>query len=402
MENVLTTADSRSITRRMRPELQALTGLRFLAAFFVVIYHYAQPILSGSPNAVKNIGAAGYTAVGLFFLLSGFVLSYRYIDKDGHFLASPQSFWRARLARIYPAYLAGFALAAPFVIEASLRVNPLPVAAAKLGLNGVLALFLQQSWTPWTAWYWNTPGWSLSTEVFFYFGFPFLAPMASRLGYRQILPAIGLLWTVALFGPILLSCFRPVSAQPPMRPLQLAIEVMPLFRLPEFLIGVLLGRLYVLRGVRHGMENWMAAAGMGAVLFSLAISPAIPRPLLSNGILIPAAGLVLLTLASGRGFASFILSRQLFVRLGEASYSIYILQLPVAHAFGIPSGTASVALFTAYAATLTGLSFFCLYWIEMPARKAVLNRFGRTGVRNIQSCDQAQTHAPQITAQHAG
>lgn len=369
---------------------------------FVVVYHYALPILAEGPQALTNIAAAGYTAVGLFFLLSGFVLSYRYIDNDGRFLGSPRSFWLARLARIYPAYLAGLTLAAPFVIQASLKANPAPVAAAKLGINGVLALFLQQSWTPWTAWYWNTPGWSLSTEVFFYFCFPLLAPLAGRLVREQILLAMGVLWVIALSGPVLLSCLIPVAAQPPVGPLQLGVEVGPLFRLPEFLLGVLLGRLYVIRGVRRGTESWMMAAGVASLGLALAASPWIPRPLLSNGMLAPATALILLSLAPGRGIAGSVLSHKLFVRLGEASYSIYILQWPVAHAFGIPSGTDSALMFGTYAVALIGVSFLCLRWVEMPARRAILYRFGRPQGRKIQVRDMSEAHAVTVPEQQAG
>ncbi len=95
-------------------------------------------MLVGFPTVVERIASVGYTAVGLFFLLSGFVLSYRYLGRDGVFQGSRRFFWVARLARIYPAYLAGFLLAAPFVIAESLRVNTPVTAAAKLGLNGVL------------------------------------------------------------------------------------------------------------------------------------------------------------------------------------------------------------------------------------------------------------------------
>ncbi len=362
-----------------RPVLDSITGLRFFAAFFVVLYHYAPQLLSGFPAVLRNIGSAGYTAVGLFFLLSGFVLSYRYLE-GGSFRGSAQSFWIARIARIYPAYLVGFVLAAPFVIGASLRANSPATAAAKLGLNGVLTLGLVQSWTPWTAWYWNTPGWSLSTEVFFYLCFPFAAVFVCRLGRAQLLWAMALLWIVAIAGPaVLVSAIQP-GQQPPLPIAQLAMEVSPLFRLPEFLIGVLLGRLYLIEGMaKQGTGGgWLVFFGLAALLAALAWSPLIPRPLLSGGLLAPATALVLYGLALGGGVVGSLLSHKGVVLLGEASYSVYILQWPVAHALGIESGAPSWLSFLVFSALLVAVSLLCLRWVEIPARRAILSRSKRS------------------------
>lgn len=362
-----------------RPELDSITGLRFFAAFFVVVYHYAPALFAHSPSAVRNLVASGYTAVGLFFVLSGFVLSYRYLEQGG-FRGTKRAFWVARLARIYPAYLAGFLLAAPFVIGASLAVNSLSAAAAKLSVNAVLALALLQSWTPFTAWYWNTPGWSLSTEVFFYFCFPLAAPLVCRLGRVQALIAIALLYIAAIAGPAALIWISQTAQAPPLPIPQLAIEVNPLFRLPEFLIGVLLGRVYLLRDrTRHPANQWLAPLGLAVVLIVLCAAPAIPRPLLSGGLLAPATALLIYGLADGTSLLEPLLSNPVIVRLGEASYSIYILQWPIAHALGVESGATSWLSFSSFAAALIVISLLCLKWAEIPARKAILSASRKSG-----------------------
>src|ERR1700722_1849439 len=65
-----------------RSPLPALTGLRFFAAFYVVLGH-AVPWLEPRfrvPAFVNTFLANGYLAVSLFFLLSGFILSYTYAE----------------------------------------------------------------------------------------------------------------------------------------------------------------------------------------------------------------------------------------------------------------------------------------------------------------------------------
>ena len=56
-----------------RPELRALTSVRGVAAWMVVLYHIRLTI-DGLPQAWVHVFAKGYLAVDFFFLLSGFVI----------------------------------------------------------------------------------------------------------------------------------------------------------------------------------------------------------------------------------------------------------------------------------------------------------------------------------------
>src|ERR1043165_5779776 len=95
-----------------------------------------------------------------------------------------RSFYVSRLSRIYPAYLAAFLIALPFNVVWSLNVNGPFIGFLKLTSGAALVLALLQAWTPWTAWYWNSPAWSLSAESFFYLGFPILGPRLAKLEKR--------------------------------------------------------------------------------------------------------------------------------------------------------------------------------------------------------------------------
>jgi hypothetical protein len=56
-----------------RGEIKSLTGLRGVAACAVVLYHY-----QGSDAGLGRFVLHGYTAVDLFFALSGFVMALTY------------------------------------------------------------------------------------------------------------------------------------------------------------------------------------------------------------------------------------------------------------------------------------------------------------------------------------
>ena len=102
-------------------EIKALTGLRIVAALWVVLFHFrpllhqASPPLSEALAPVLDCGAQG---VDLFFILSGFVLTWNYLDRMGptwSFRETLHFLW-LRLARVWPVYLVTMHLAALWVV----------------------------------------------------------------------------------------------------------------------------------------------------------------------------------------------------------------------------------------------------------------------------------------------
>ncbi len=145
------------MAERRRSPLHALTALRFVAAARVVIFHTG-PRPSGAPNWYVSLIDNGHVGVNLFFLLSGFILTYNYLDDVSFLQRSKRGFWGARLARVYPVYALGLLIWAPFLLKniaAAAREGNLLIA--EVG-SLVLAPLLLQSWTPWTAAIWNSPG----------------------------------------------------------------------------------------------------------------------------------------------------------------------------------------------------------------------------------------------------
>src|SRR5215470_13833933 len=131
----------------MRPRLNALTTLRFFAALHVVLFHMrVVGVLPNGPWWYQNFASIGFVGVNFFFFLSGFILVYTY---DGPAL-SAKNFWRARFARIYPAYLLSLVAAAPFFFFAVGHLD-LPFFAwskQHLVTACILTLGLLQSWVP--------------------------------------------------------------------------------------------------------------------------------------------------------------------------------------------------------------------------------------------------------------
>lgn len=156
----------------------ALDALRFLAAAFIVLYHFA-------PSAPADLAARwpvlerGWLATDFFLILSGYVLGRAYGAALDAGRVGGVSFMARRLARIWPAHLlvlAGFAVLVGLTTLAGVG----PQHPERFGLTEWLAeAGLAQAWGVTRQPGWNEPSWTLSALVVCYAVFP-LAWRASR------------------------------------------------------------------------------------------------------------------------------------------------------------------------------------------------------------------------------
>ena len=116
-----------------RPQaIPALTSIRGIAAWWVVLYHFREHLPSGCPEWLLALTAHGYLAVDLFFILSGFVLALNYAESLPGDLAGATGFYRLRFARIYPLHFV--ILCCSCSIRWRLRCSP-PAAIPRLPLG---------------------------------------------------------------------------------------------------------------------------------------------------------------------------------------------------------------------------------------------------------------------------
>jgi peptidoglycan/LPS O-acetylase OafA/YrhL len=294
-----------------RVALPALTGVRFFAAFYVVVGH-GLPWLENRmvvPRPVRVFLGNGYLAVSLFFLLSGFVLSYTYAEISPGFRNCAR-FWEARFARIYPVYFLSLLLALPFQFH-------------QLTVKSIFAvLFMVQAWNPLSpemTGAWNYPAWSLSVEAFFYLCFPFLQMRVASMSRRALLLIGGLVLLVCILGHTPaqgLGIWNPSFFAPVPIPL-------PIVRLPEFLLGMMIGNFFV----RFGSVTRTPLVTLLATFASVLGLCLTTGPWVSL-VVLPFA-LLLYSLASSNDPATSTFSHPILLLLGGASYAIYLLQLPV-------------------------------------------------------------------------
>lgn len=298
--------------------LPSLTGMRFVAAAMVFLFHFSQESIFASPEVGSTFGAivtqGGWTGVGFFFILSGFVLTWSAKSSD-----STRSFWRRRFLKIYPNHIVTFIAA--FLL--------LTVVAHETITNwrAVVNLLLLQSWFPSmeTSLTLNTVSWSLSAELLFYLSFPLLLKLISRIRPERLWYWAGGVVAVILAVPVIATALPPSEPFLPWAnagPTQFwFVYLLPPVRMLEFVFGIMLARI-----VLSGRKVPLSLGGaMALTILTYALTPLFPLtyPLvaimtLPLGLLI-AAGAV----ADVRGHRTLLSSRAM-VWLGEVSFAFYL------------------------------------------------------------------------------
>ncbi len=86
-----------------KKDFPALTGIRFIAASMVFLFHYADNLTADKNSFAHIILSRLNIGVNLFFVLSGFLITYRYYDMSLS-LKTFRLYLTKRIARIFPLY----------------------------------------------------------------------------------------------------------------------------------------------------------------------------------------------------------------------------------------------------------------------------------------------------------
>lgn len=313
-------------------EFRGLTGLRIVAAVWVVAFHFHFTALSGVARVDRALGplvTQGALGVDLFFVLSGFVIAHTYLDRLGPRLriGATRRFLWARIARMWPAYLLvfnlfGVWLAARLVfghdrVIAFQAVQPVVGVGRWLG-QVLLVQLWDSAYLDGTSWV--GPTWSLSAEWLAYLAFPVAALGFWRL---RLLPA-----------PVLAAA---------------SLLVMTPLAVP-----------YLVMGSPYYPFSWLARIGCGfsaGVLMCLAVRRArrtdalrrmasglvVGLPLLiaaglwvggwvgpgRGGVVIVGFPLLVGAIALADRGPALLLSRPLMVQGGRVSYCLYLVHIPL-------------------------------------------------------------------------
>jgi peptidoglycan/LPS O-acetylase OafA/YrhL len=344
-----------------RPDLPSLTGLRFVAAAAVVVHHYRQEITALVPafGFLEPVTGPGNLGVDLFFVLSGFILSYNYLHWFERFeLRAYLRFLGFRLARIYPVHVFALGLLVVPVVTMNVLGEPLDHPEAFSAFEFLRSVLLINGWTPITNYSWNYVSWSVSAEWFAYLLFPLLAFGIVRLRSPILLisSAFGIIaFKVWVIGAFSLGDFAL---------LQIA---------GDFLMGCFLGRLLLI-GWRPAWRWHRLSALCGVLVVAIVVS--FPLFGLDYNWVVVLFGPLILALALGTPQKASWLATRPMVFLGDASYALYMIHAIVGQiAFRVVSGPIAtapeavrVAVVVMVLLAIVGCAVVVFVMLERPSR----------------------------------
>jgi peptidoglycan/LPS O-acetylase OafA/YrhL len=389
-----------------RPELPAVTGIRFFAAIHVCLYHLAQisfaityygredtkQILTWASDVwavfdshwvINHLVRGALSQVGMFFVMSGFILTYSYpINPTAKF--GYRSYFLSRFARVYATYLAGLVWGIPLLLfvlsgeperireqntrngipapratetNSGLRVTPLPPEFSLSPLERTLATIsvplLLQAWYPkFSIFMWNAPAWSLSVEAFLYALFPFILFRLMKWRTGSLIALTFVCWIAMLIPPLWYIITDPDNTGVIDWNMVTFwfnfVRHNPLLRVPEFVIGMIVARFYADQAAANarsgkGTGGWMSTTAVAIAIATMIFLEEIighdaAYMLQHNGLLAPVYALGCAGLALGGGPVAYICSFRWMVILGDCAYGIYLFHFPyLAYMIGMMS-----------------------------------------------------------------
>ena len=362
-------------------QIAQLTGLRFIAAFGVVICHFARAV--DLPEWALFITDFFGSFVMLFFVLSGFVLTINYpqlknLEKN-YFI----EYAAGRLARILPVYwlalmlmlLLYLILGFPsfdrsiFQWEGAFAVNFLAIQA------WMPNIFMQQAW--------NAPGWSVSSELFFYACLPLLLKCSWLDGTYKGIIRLWLILLIMLLFYWLVVLNLPQALELDIPFLLIFPSRLPVFGLVCFGYGVNLAKTYAIKKDKIEVPRKY----LGSILFTILILPiawlcflfksisiygSVFEIFCVYGIFTPFFCLVIHRLIWSKNWTTKLLSSEIFIYLGSASYSLYLIHW-IALAFLMFHTNPKHAVFNGWMLILVCIVFSMLIYqfFEDPLRKKI-------------------------------
>lgn len=356
--------------------IPSLTGVRFFAALMVFFSHY--PIV-GSSTSFRSFQDAGYSGVTFFFILSGFIITYNYLEKFEEPANNPiKSFYFARFARIYPIYVICVLYAwATSTDTFPLWPHLLAVQAWSADVNMAMA--------------YNGPGWSISVEAFLYLLFPIIIHATNAAGITRsrkrllaffaAIASFQILLAVYFFctGKNDLSVFDPASAH---RWLYRA----PAPRLLDFCLGIS-AAIYFKRFMQRSAASeifWKYAtySALTVIVFLMFWKVNLRSTFSWDAAYALPFTILVIGLAEAKtSIVSRFLSTRTLILLGEASFAFYLIHT-LARKIYIYDLDASfiynLSLELGFLAVVILISIGMHMWIEKPSQRA-LKRFFETG-----------------------
>lgn len=305
--------------------IQPFESVRFLA-FLAIFFHHLS-FLSTDPSTkplysylYENYMYFGYSALGFFLVLSGFVITLQYGNKIINGLFSYKTFLIRRFIRIYPIHIITLLLSLPLVLR-----DQIPEFWGKFILNSTLLHGFYPRYD--YIYSFNSVSWSLSILMLGYILAPsIISLMLISNRKNTLLPFIIL--TVITVGMFIYASFQPSIGDTA----HISLYISPLFRIFEFIAGAVLGRI-IFNGSNRKSENGFLSATLLECISILFIAASflsikyVPYQFRWNTYMLPSICLFIFIFSRSAGLFSRILSIRPIALLGSISFEFFMIHV---------------------------------------------------------------------------
>jgi peptidoglycan/LPS O-acetylase OafA/YrhL len=326
-----TPAVSSSRTAPARPPYFAsIDGLRLVAAVNIVLFHFEGvggfADMGGSPGWFFRVVKGPMFHASLFFMLAGFIYTVKYAGKASGFRT--RSLLAGRFRDLYPLHALTTLAMVPFLVIGG-------VGKVSILLSCGVHLGMAWSFFPYFTHPLNRPSWALSAFFLCYLLFgPALRRVVSLTSRRAVAAMIAgcfipaTLWSL-LYGAVGSEYHYPF------------FHMFAPIRFFEFLLGMLLARLYFLNDTKPrrlrvsaipALNDLLIIAGLLACFWIIGLRRhGLLLDFLSYHVFLLAPfALLLYRLARGDGLIGWLFARPLIRNLGKSSFYPYLLHVPLA------------------------------------------------------------------------
>ena len=346
-----------------------LTGVRALAVYLVYLHHTNPFRVETYGPFINQLVKEFHIGVSIFFVLSGFLIALRYFDQSnekGWF----KKYMQNRIARVYPMY---FLLTTISFLVMFIQNNhgEHPIMVYLMNISFLRGFFDALKFTL------VGQGWSLTVEELFYIAAPLLFFLIKKSKWSMILLPLGFIIT----GCLLVEIFKGIDFYGLFDTYSFMFIYTFFGRCFEFFCGIGLA-LYFKEPItkeKKGSEFTYTSLAL-MILFVILLSSlgvkgqsgmSTTLGIAINNFLLPVAiALFFYGLMREKTMIKKILSSRLFMTMGKASYTFYLIHVGVFYML------LHDHLTTNYVVIFLGLNLIALllwHFVEEPSNKAIRN-----------------------------
>lgn len=239
--------------------IQALQGLRAVSFLGVFLCH----------SGVGGFACVGRFAVSVFFVLSGFLMAYRYLQKQN----DPRfgfSFVWSKIRKLYSLHITAMVVSIPYYLS---KVLAGACTLATLVACMVLNVGMLQVWVPWQSMYemLNAPSWFMAPLVLSYLLFPLLLKALRKIRSARSVLLLAIPFLVFYLAVVFVAARVQFLSSGTDLVDWLAYYFPPL-RFCDFALGCVLGWLFLHRGTGRGDSSFLLQTAMHVVLLALTLA----------------------------------------------------------------------------------------------------------------------------------